>query len=157
MPEENDPSLRRPYGFWKCLGIGILLTIIGGTFYDDGELVEVLLFIGLSIYCTCGLALLAWIPAWYLAGLITVFPFRALRRPLESDNQRTREKKHPTSLKVIAVGNYIVQARDRGATDAYITEELELNGWKTSTIDQAFDYLRCKSGLDAGKGGGQAA
>lgn len=168
MPEKDHKSVS-PYNFWISSGVGCLTTfVIGSVIFCSGigitrasgfpdGISNMFGFIAASIICTGGLGLLAWIPGWYLVGALTVFIYRSLGSRLEDRQKlqgtRPHQQRHPLNPKLIAAGEYIRQARDKGNKDREIADNLRLNGWESSTIDQAFDYLRWKSGLDAGKGG----
>ena len=168
MPEKNDPSVS-PYSYFNSSGIGCLTTfVVGSLIFSFGfgivrasgfpkGIADMFAFFMASVICTAGLGLLAWVPAWYVVGALTVFIFSCFRDLRETVQQkagkRPHQQQHPLSAKLLAASRYIREAHDRGEKDPQIIEDLKMNGWQPSIIDQAFDYLRWKSGLEAGKGG----
>ena len=111
------------------ISIPILMIITGGA-----EDTFALLF--MSIVCTAGIGLVAWIPIWWLLGTIFFALLRAAGWVGPDTTKRHFAPKHPESDGKIppALTQYMRDASAAGMEWDEITKRLQDNGWKPEDI-----------------------
>lgn len=118
----------------KTISIGFCVTFITLAIVS-GSLSVPFLLIGGSIACTLGIALIVWIPIFWLAGrafLAGLALFGVAR-----GTQGTR----PAERDLVAIVRYIRRCRSEGTHDDQITMRLREQGWTYIEIDRAFQLL----------------
>lgn len=96
----------------------------------------------LSIICTAGVSLIIWLPLGYLVGAITFAVTRFFLRLVgiqtdskkAEDKQPAKQKQPAPGRDQMALANYIQKARQKGLTDAQITQNLLSSGWTDASI-----------------------
>ncbi len=146
--------LRILLGMLRIL-VGMLITN-GFLFLLGGE--EGLFYVvGLSIFCTLGVALVGWIPLWWIVGRVTLEIIMSLLRLL-LPSLRVGEKEVGTSTRpkateevtpppqpsrdILAIAKYLAQVAAGRMEMNEAVEALGAEGWSGEQIREAREYLK---------------
>lgn len=114
-----------------------------------GDFIGTWVLLFASVICTLGLSLIIWVPLSWLIGFVILYLINSIRRKsfLPQTNNISAsdlEESNPASIvsnDVLAIAQYILKCRKRGASDSQITNRLKWTGWTDRDIGLAFSYL----------------
>lgn len=133
-PGANARRPKEPFGqrFAKTVVGGIIILIVAAIF-------DALTFVLLSIVCTAGIMLFAWLLMAYYVGSFAFLLFQFFRggrgRKTASGGETPAERRSGNQL---AISQYLAEATRYGLTREEITQRLRDQGWPDNEIQQAY-------------------
>jgi len=94
-------------------------------------------FLFVSVVCTAGVALIVWLPAFWLVGFVILSLFDLFTAVSTSDE---RQEAKPLDKKQMVFIQYIQKERAAGVSDQQISLAFKQVGWTDSDIQAAFKY-----------------
>lgn len=120
------------------ISIGFFVTYLMLGIIAGSSTVPLLVISG-SIVCTLGVALIVWVPIFWLTGKMVLAGLELLGFAREMQGTR------PPERDLAAIVHYIHRCRSKGANDDQITMRLREQGWTYTEINRAFQLLPTSS------------
>jgi len=94
----------------------------------------------LSLICTAGMSLLFWIPVWLLVGSVVFYFIDIISKSFYKD-EKTKVENENNPPGILAIKQYIIDAKKFGMQDQLIKETLVKKGWENENIERAYSLL----------------
>jgi hypothetical protein len=102
------------------------------------------MFLAVSIVCTAGVALVVWIPAWWIVGWLTLAVVGFFTSRFEKDVSKARSENEPvggyapvSEWTDLALEGYLRKAETKGLDPKKVTDRLLHLGWSIGEIQTA--------------------